>query len=84
MADKGMIYVDISQVMSTINQMKTVMSKPSFEKMMQRTFNDAGAKVKTFVRQEVPQDYAVTAGWAGSFVKKPHQLGSSVGVVVPI
>ena len=84
MADKGMIYVDISQVMSTINQRKTVMSKPSFEKMMQRTFNDAGAKVKTFVRQEVPQDYAVTAGWAGSFVKKPHQLGSSVGVVVPI
>lgn len=84
MADKGMIYVDISQVMGTINQMKTVMSKPSFEKMMQRTFNDAGAKVKTFIRQNVPQDYAVTAGWAGSFVKRPQQLGSGVGVVVPI
>lgn len=84
MADKGMIYVDISQLMGTINQMKTVMSKPSFEKMMQRTFNDAGAKVKTFVRQNVPQDYAVTAGWAGSFVQRPQQLGSGVGVVVPI
>lgn len=84
MADKGMIYVDISQLMGTIDQMKTVMSKPSFDKMMQRTFNDAGAKVKTFVRQNVPQDYAVTAGWAGSFVQRPQQLGSGVGVVVPI
>lgn len=84
MAERGVIYVDISQLMGTINQMKTVMSKPSFDKMMQRTFNDAGAKVKTFVRQNVPQDYAVTASWAGSFVKKPHQLSGGVGVVVPI
>lgn len=84
MSEKGMIYVDISHVMGTINMMKSVMAPASFNKMLQRTFDDAGAKVKTFVRQEVPKDYAVTASWAGSFVKKPQRNGASIGVTVPI
>ena len=62
------------------------MSTSSFEEMMRRTFNDAGKKVKTIVRKEVPKEYAVTAAWAGSAVGWPKSQGGAgkIGVVVPI
>ena len=76
------VYVDISDLMDTINLMKNAMSTSSFEEMMRRTFNDAGKKVKTIVRKEVPKEYAVTAAWAGSAVGWPKMQG--LGVVIPI
>ena len=76
------LYVDCSQLMDTITMMKSVMSEASFHEMMRRTFNDAGKKVKTIIRKDVPQDYAVTAAWAGSAVDWPKMQG--IGVVVPI
>lgn len=80
------VYVDISDLMDTINLMKNAMSTSSFEEMMRRTFNDAGKKVKTIVRKEVPKEYAVTAAWAGSAVGWPKSQGGAgkIGVVVPI
>lgn len=78
----GTIYVDVSHLMDTINMMKNAMSTASFHEMMRRTFNDAGKKVKTIIRKDVPQEYAVTAGWAGSAVGWPKMSG--LGVVVPI
>lgn len=81
----SVIYVDISDLMDTINMMKAAMSRPAFEEMMRRTFMDAGRKVKTIVRKEVPQDYAVTASWAGSQVGWPKANGGGqIGVTVPI
>ena len=80
------IYVDMSDLSETIHKMKNVMSGPAFEEMMRRTFMDAGRKVKTIVRKEVPQDYEVTAAWAGSKVGWPKRQGGAgkIGVVVPI
>ena len=79
------IYVDVSHLSDTISTMKNAMSRTAFEEMMRRTFNDAGKKVKTIVRQEVPKDYEVTASWAGSQVGWPKsQGGGQIGVVVPI
>ena len=78
----GTIYVDCSHLMDTINTMKHAMSTSAFHEMMRRTFNDAGKKVKTIIRQDVPQDYAVTAAWAGSAVGWPKM--QALGVVVPI
>lgn len=80
------VYVDISDLMDTINLMKNAMSRPAFEEMMRRTFNDAGKKVKTIIRKEVPKEYAVTAAWAGSAVGWPKSQGGAgkIGVVVPI
>ena len=59
------VYVDISDLMDTINMMKIAMSSPAFDEMLRRTFNDAGKKVKSIIRKEVPKEYAVTAAWAG-------------------
>lgn len=79
------IYVDISDLMDTIDDMKKALSERAFHEMMRRTFNDAGRKVKTIVRREVPDDYEVTANWAGSMVGWPQaQGGGQIGVVVPI
>ena len=79
-------YVDVSDLTDTINMMKIAMSSPAFEEMMRRTFNDAGKKVKNIVREDVPRDYEVTAGWAGSMVGWPKSQGGAgkIGVVVPI
>ena len=80
------IYVDITDLADTIAKMKSIMSTSSFEEMMRRTFNDAGRKVKTIIRKEVPKDYEVTAAWAGSMVGWPKSQGGAgqIGVVVPI
>ena len=76
------IYVDISDLMETIEHMKGALSDHAFHEMMRRTFNDAGRKVKTIMRQEVPKDYEVGANWVGSMVQWPKSRG--LGVVVPI
>lgn len=76
------IYIDVSQVMDTVNLMKHAMSQSAFHEMMRRTFNDAGKKVKTILRKEVPKDYQVTASWVGSQVGYPKMKGLSC--VVPI
>ncbi|MBR3742300.1 MAG: hypothetical protein IKN04_17900 [Clostridia bacterium] len=80
------VYVDISDLMDTINMMKIAMSSPAFDEMLRRTFNDAGKKVKSIIRKEVPKEYAVTAAWAGSAVGWPKSQGGAgrIGVVVPI
>lgn len=80
------VYVDISDLAETLETAKKNLSEPKFNEMLRRTFNDAGKKVKTIVRQEVPKKYAVTASWAGSAVGWPKTQGGAgqVGVVVPI
>ena len=82
----GIVYVDISDLMGTINMMKNAMSEGSFNEMMRRTFMDAGRKVKTIMRQEVPKEYEVTAGWVGGQVGWPKAGGEAgqISVVVPI
>ena len=75
-------YIDVSQVMDTVDKMKRVMAPAQFHEMMRRTFNDAGRQVKTIMRTEIPKDYEVTAGWVGSKVGWPKPQG--LGVVIPI
>lgn len=76
------VYVDISHLQGTIQGMRDVLAPDRFHEVMRRTFNDAGRKVKSIVRKEVPKDYNVTASWAGDAVGWPKQQG--IGVVIPI
>lgn len=80
------LYIDVSQVTATMDRLKVIMSKPSFDEMLRRTFNDAGRKVKTIMRQEIPDDYAVTAGWVGKHVGFPVPFSGAggIGVKVPL
>ena len=79
------IYIDISDLMQTIEKIQRVMSPPVFDNMLRSTFKETGNKVKTIIRTEVPQDYEVTAAWAGSQVGSPRMGGGpGISVTVPI
>ena len=79
---RGAIYVDISDLMGTITEMKSCLGGQKFQTMMNRTFRETGAKVKAIVRKEVPKQYEVTAAWAGGAVGSPQM--QKMGVVIPI
>lgn len=76
------VYVDISHLKGTIDTMKYAMTEKAFHEMMRRTFNDAGKKVRTILKTEVPKDYQVGANWVGEKVGWPKINGLSC--VVPI
>lgn len=76
------LYIDVSDVVQTMEKLSLIMRQDNFQEMMRRTFVDAGRKVKTIIRQEVPKEYQVTAGWAGKHVGS-MQL-QSLGVVIPL
>lgn len=79
------IYVDISDLKDKITSIKNTLNKKQFETVLRRTFNEAGRKVKTIVRREVPKQYSVKASWAGEAVGKPEKIGGGqIGVVIPI
>lgn len=82
----SMLYIDVTQVTQTMEKLRVCMSKPKFDEMLRRTFNDAGKKVKTILRQEVPEDYEVTAGWVGKHVGFPVPFSGAggIGVKVPL
>lgn len=82
MAEAVNIYIDASQVAEVASHMAQVLSPENFEAMMKRTFMDTGRQVKSFVGLTVPQDYAVTPGYAMSKVQSPRPFG--LGCLIPI
>ena len=64
------IYVDMSELESTIEHLRLVLTRDQFEKVMYRTFGEVGRRSKTMIGREVVQDYAVTQQWVKS------QIGS--------
>lgn len=77
------LYIDASELQGTIQTMQHMVSAPVMREVLRRTVNDAGKKVKSIIRKDVPKEYQVTAQWAGSFVGWPKQTGP-MQVVVPI
>ena len=57
------IYVDMSEIQSTIEHLRLVLTKDQFEKVMYRTFGEVGKKAKSMIAKEVVKDYAVTQKW---------------------
>lgn len=79
------LHVDISDLEDTIDEMRKIMTVDRFEEMLRRTFNDAGKKVRTIMRKEVPKEYMVTAAWVGSKVGWPQRdTRRRIGVIIPI
>ena len=64
------LYVDMSDLKTKLEWMKSVLNKDQFEKLMYRTFAETGRRAKTLVAKEVQQDYVVTQQWVKS------QIGS--------
>ena len=62
--------VDMSDVQRTIDLMRGILTREQFERLMYRTFGEAGKKSKTLIAREVVQDYAVTKAWVRSGIGK--------------
>ena len=86
-AMRGTINVDVSHALTVCNQLKEKMSRAKFEECLEITVKDTGRRaVKKFIKQEIPQEYAVTSGWVGSKVLGPKFSGGggSVCCIVPV
>lgn len=79
--------VDMSDVQRTIDLMRGVLTREQFERLMYRTFGEAGRRSKTLIAREVVQDYVVTQAWVRSQIQR-YRLSfggpSPVTCVIPI
>ena len=80
------IWIDCSDVVSTLNQFGSRITEGQAHEAMYRAFMDAGRAVKRIMKEDIPVDYCVGGGWIGSQVGQPSQGGGlgEVSVVVPI
>jgi len=80
------LQIDVSEVAEAIELVRKTVSDAQFHQILRRTFTDAGKKVKTILRKEVPQDYEVTASWVGGHVGWPkiEGEGARIRAVVPV
>lgn len=84
---RGYIDIDVSQALTTVNQLGKNMKKENFDKCLEWTIKDTGNRaVKKFIKQEIPQEYAVSGSWVGSKVQSAKYSGGggSVQCVVPV
>lgn len=84
---RGVISIDVSQALTTVNQLGKNMKKENFDKCLEYTIKDTGNRaVKKFIKQEIPQEYAVTTSWVGSKVQNAKYAGGggSISCVVPV
>ena len=84
---RGTIDIDVSQALTTVNQLGKNMKKENFDKCLEWTIKDTGNRaVKKFIKQEIPQEYAVSGSWVGSKVQSAKYSGGggSVQCVVPV
>ena len=81
------IYVDLSDVERMINLLRGLMRQEQFERLMHRTFNEAGKRSKVLIAREVYKDYAVTQKWVKSQIehyKLSFGGGAPVNCEIPI
>ena len=81
------LYIDMSDLQDKIQLLEKTLTKDQFEKLMYRTFAEAGRKTKTIIAKDTTVDYAVTQGWVKSKIR-PFKLGFGgefpVTCVIPI
>ena len=55
--------VDMSDVERLLDQLRGVMTREMFERLMYRTFGEVGRRSKTIISRAVRQEYAAQDGW---------------------
>ena len=79
------LYVDMSDLQEKIETCRVALSRKGYEALMNRTFNEVGKKMRTYVTEESVKEYEVTKAWVRSQMlgTKIH-LGASPQVVIPL
>ena len=79
------LYVDMSDLQEKIEACRVALSRKGYEALMNRTFNEVGKKMRTYVAEESVKEYEVTKTWVRSQMKGTKiQLGASPRVEIPL
>lgn len=79
------LYIDTSELDSTINHMREVLTPDQFDQFMFRTLKEVGNRAKTPIARAVQNEYEVTQGWVKSQMGNPQMsVGAGVTCVIPI
>jgi len=69
------LYVDVSEVMESIERMKNTFSEETAEKIIHHTIVDTGKKSQSLIANVVTKDFAVTKQWARKHVLHMRATG---------
>lgn len=79
------LYIDASDLQKKIEICRDALSPKGFERLMTRTFNEVGRRMRTPIAQETVKKYEVTQAWVKSQMGSPRiTLGASPMVMVPL
>lgn len=80
------LYIDVSEVVTLANDLSKKLSPEQGREMLRRTVWDTGKHVKTILKEDVPKEYEVSAGWVGKHVGPPRAGGGGgeISVVIPL
>ena len=77
------LYIDTSDLEQKIEICRAALSQKGFEKLMNRTFNEVGKRMRVPIARETVQKYAVTQAWVKSQMGSPKiSLGPTPTVAV--
>ena len=79
----ALITVDVTEAVSTMNKLATIMSPDKAHELFRRTLVEAGKKVRPVAKDVFPNDYVMKSGWIGAAVKG-MEINGTDQVKVPI
>lgn len=78
------LYLDLSEVEQTFNDLKAGLSEDQAKRLLRRTLTEGARKVKTILKTEIPQEYEMPPSVIDPAVKRWKQASDGIGAVIPI
>ena len=79
------LYIDASDLQKKIAIYRDALSEKGFEKLMNRTFNEVGRRMRTPIAREAVEKYKVTQAWVKSQMGSPQiSLGPNPSVAIKL
>lgn len=77
--------VDMGDVARLIEDLRGILTREQFERLLYRTFNEVGRKSKTLISRAVRQDYVAQDGWIRAQIMRPQlSMGGGVQCRIPL
>lgn len=79
------LQVDMGDVARMIDDMRGILTRDQFERLLYRTFGEVGRRSKTIISRAVRQDYVAQDGWIRAQIMRPQlSMGGDVQCRIPI
>jgi len=80
------MYIDASELDGLISSMREKLTPPEFDRLMNRTLNEVGRRMKTPIKKAVREQYSAPAGFVSEGIKSPRIESSGGGMtcIIPL